>query len=375
MLIAAEPEFLLRCVRERNAASLDQLRAAAAAVSDWDVVVSLAWRNSVAAFVRSAIHDAAIQPPSTVVRRLRDEELSGVATVLLLDSTLERIAAAFVERSIAVIVLKGPVLARAVYARAELRPYGDLDLVVRAPALDAAAATLRDLGFGEITSYGEAVAPTSTRGPIPLQRRFLDGRRSALIDLHTDALQLGLEPLSEDDRWRRAVPVSGLPAGTLALRDDDQLIQLCVHVHKHGFERLIWLKDLDLFVRQRASRVDWARMSAIARREGAGASVWYALEVAASLLGTPVPADSRRLAPSAIGRALYRRAWPLERIASLEAPMHRRAVQFDQTESWRGMLPTLLFMGRRRDRLARIARHAVSRSTGSQPSRHAGGTG
>jgi hypothetical protein len=161
----------------------------------------------------------------------------------------------------------------------------------------------------------------------------------------------------------------------LALGDDDQLVQLCVHVHKHGFERLIWLKDVDLLVRRRAQHIDWERVSAIAHREGAAASVWYALEVAFRLLGTPVPLEDWHLAPSLLERALYRRVWPLERIGSLDARMHRRAVQFDQADSWRGMLPTLLFMGRRRERLSRIARHAVARSTGSQPSGHAGGTG
>jgi hypothetical protein len=110
----------------------------------------------------------------------------------------------------------------------------------------------------------------------------------------------------------------------------------------------------------------------MARREGAAGSVWYALEMADRLLATPVPAVVAHLAPSALSRALYRRAWPLERIAGLSAQMHRRAVQFDQTDEWRGMLPTLLFMGRRRDRLAAMVRFATGRrgaSPGAPPRR------
>jgi hypothetical protein len=363
-------------VSERNAAWLAHVRDAAAAVTDWDEVVSLAWRNGVVAFARAAILDAAIAVRPGAARALAAEEVAAVATALLLDATLRTVVAAFNHASIEVIVLKGPVLARTVYPRPELRPYADLDLAVRARAVDAAAESLRSLGFGEITASGAPVAPaTGRRGPLPLQRRFLGGGGSVLVDLHPDVLQLGLRPLDEAGRWRRAIPAAGLPAGALALSDGDQLLQLCVHVHKHGFDRLIWLKDLDLVMRHRASGIDWAELRAMARREGAAGSVWYALEIAARLLGTPVPSEVSELAPSAPVRALYRRVWPPGRIASLAARMHRRAVQFDQTDSWRGMLPTLLFMGRRRDRLASIAGFALGRSTGSQPAGHAGGTG
>jgi hypothetical protein len=53
-------------------------------------------------------------------------------------------------------------------------------------------------------------------------------------------------------------------------------------------------------------------------------------------------------------RLVIKRVWPAQAIAALEGRMRRRAVQFHAAESWRGMLPSLIVMGRRRDRLGAI---------------------
>jgi hypothetical protein len=172
--------------------------------------------------------------------------------------------------------------------------------------------------------------------------------------------------VAEEERWQRAVAMPELGAGALALGDEDQLVQLCVHVHKHGFSRLIWLKDLDLFIRRRGPNLDWRLIEDVARREGVRSSVWYALSLASELLGTPAT-PAAQMAPAAPIRALYERVWPRRGVAALDGAMRRRAVQFHVAESWRGMLPTLVLMGRRRERIRLLAQALRHRSTGSQP--------
>jgi hypothetical protein len=136
---------------------------------------------------------------------------------------------------------------------------------------------------------------------------------------------------------------------------EDQLVQLSVHLHKHGFSRLIWLKDVDLLLRASAGRLAWDHIVDQARREGVDGSVWYSLVLTHAILGTPVPAGVlARLRPSPLLHAVYRLVWPRTQITGLAGQMHRRAVQFDAADSWRGMLPSLLLMGRRRDRLTAL---------------------
>ena len=135
-----------------------------------------------------------------------------------------------------------------------------------------------------------------------------------------------------------------------------------MHVHKHGFNRLIWLKDLDLLVREYGDLLNWDVVQASARAEGVEGSVWYTLWLAASVLGTPVPAGPlRALSPTLPVRLLYRLVWPPTGVANLHGHMRRRAVQFLAADSWRGMLPNLVLMGRRRARLRAIASAVLRR--------------
>ena len=86
------------------------------------------------------------------------------------------------------------------------------------------------------------------------------------------------------------------------------------------------------------------------------------LRLAGALLDAPVPGpELARLAPAPPLRVLYDLVWPLRRIADLEGFMRRQAVQFHPAERWGGMLPSLVLMGRRRERARAIVRAVLHR--------------
>jgi hypothetical protein len=373
----ADAALVVASTREPTPAGDERLQAAARGVRNWSRVIALAAEHGVVGHVRVALAGQSAVVPAWVSPRLRDAELAGIATVMTLNATLGRVLAALRARDIEALILKGPVLAGTLYADPTLRPYHDLDLCVRRPELDAAAGVLLDLGFAEVPYAAEVArsAVAAAGGEGAFHRLFMDPGRRALIELHADPLQLGLLPAAEDDRWARALPAPRFGPGAFVLADDDQLLHLCVHAHKHGFSRLIWLKDLDLFIRRNGMRIDWRLVDAVARKEGVRASIWYALLLTSEILGTPEPAAARAMAPAGPIRFLYKRVWPAVRIEALGAGMRRRAVQFHVAESWRGTLPTLVLMGRRRDRARLVLRSLLSRSTETQPASHGGRTG
>jgi hypothetical protein len=372
----AEARLVIQSVREPAARDLPELRAAAGAVRDWMIVPRLALRHGVTAYVRATLAECVPQADHRAASALKSDELAEVASVLLLDVALARMLAAFRERGISAIVLKGPGLSRYVHPRRSLRPYRDVDLVVRARDLDAAAIAILEMGFVEIPYQAEVarVAFAASGAEAPFHRMFANGSERALVELHADPLQLGLLPTDEEERWRLARSAPEIGPGALILGDEDQLIQLCVHAHKHGFDRLMWLKDLDLFIRSHGDTLDWDRIAAVAGREGVKASLWYALSLSSYLLGTP-PTPAARMAPALPVRWLYERVWPRQLIEQLDSGMRRRAVQFHVAESWRGMLPSVVLMGRRRERLRLALRSLRGGSTKSQPTKNSPGTG
>jgi hypothetical protein len=354
----AEARLVVLCVREPSL-SPRALAWMAATPLDWERVLRLARQHRVLSYVRRTLKDH--HPsllPDAVDRRVQQLLLAESVRTMGLDAELGRIARALAAAAAPVLVLKGPALARTLYPSPTLRPYNDIDLVVQEEHEAAVVGVLHAGGFHEI-DYEAEVARRAHAGHShnggAFHRQFVGNGGTVLVELHLDPLQLGLQPVCERERWQRALALPGVP-GALMLGLEDQLVQLSVHAHKHGFNRLIWLKDLDLLVRTHGTDLDWRLIERVARREGVVGSVWYALYLARRLLRTPLPPAATRLQPAAPERLLYRLVWPEERIASLGGYMRRRAVQFHAAESLRGMVPSLFLMGRRRDRLAATAR-------------------
>lgn len=357
--ITAEARFITLCVREREAVRAGEVRSAALAVRDWEAVVQMAARHRVAAFVQQAAAREAAELPAPARDALHLAALAALAHVMLLDRHLPRLAEMLAAAAVPAIVLKGPALVRAIYPSSALRPYADIDLTVQDRHEAAAAAVLAAAGFEEVPC-GAGEAQRAHTGHVheaaDYHRMFMAEGGRVLVELHVDPLQLGLRPRCEQGRWQRAVPVPELP-GLLMLCPEDQVVQLSVHAHKHGFDRLIWLKDLDLLLRAYGDTLDWALVARVARQEGVRASVWLGLRLARQLLGAPAPAAVLALLrPAPLVRVLYGLVWPTAQIADLGGKMRRRAVQFHAADSWRGMLPSLILQGRRQDRARAVLR-------------------
>lgn len=349
-----EARFLGMCVREPEVVDRNALAAATRMVHDWSSVVTTAARHGIAALVWETATREELPVPLEVL-----DDLQWVGSTMLdrgleLDAVLRRALAALADAGVPVVVLKGPALARTIYPDVAYRPYTDIDIVVDVGREAAATNALVGCGLAvlgvDAEGRHEPYEAHEHDGAV-IYRAFGDPPSGAKLELHLEPLHLGLRPTCEAERWERAVPVPGL-AGALMLAPEDQVVQLSAHVHRHGFNRLLWLKDIDLLTRVNADRLDWSLVKRVAAREGVLGSVWYTLELAVELLASPIPAAViASFRPARLTRALYGLVWPRPVIAGLDAPMRRRAVQFDATASWRGVLPSMLLMGRRRDRV------------------------
>ncbi|MBV9359315.1 MAG: nucleotidyltransferase family protein [Chloroflexi bacterium] len=352
-----EATLVTLCTREPDAVAPGAIAAAAAAVRDWDAVVELAARHRALAYLRAGLARDQVRPPARAERAMGQLLLMSGTRLVRLRDALRRVAGAFATEGIPLIVLKGPVLAPALYPGAIFRPFSDIDVLVPEAHVERAAELIEACGLPE-RAHGAAVAQAEHADHVhdaaDYHRQFATDDWEVLVELHADALQLGMRLSPERDRWVRSVPADGV-AGVSMLSMEDQVVHLSTHAHKHGFNRLIWLKDIDLLVRRRGQTLDWPLALAIAREEGVTASLWYALELTRALLGTPVPRDwLRQVRPVLPVRLAYRAVWPEADIARLEGHMRRRAVQFHVADSWRGMLPSLLLMGRRQVRARAI---------------------
>ena len=249
-------------------------------------------------------------------------------------------------------------LAGTLYASPVFRPFTDIDLVVKDGDETAVATVLGELGYAEHSfrrkTGGAPTATTFTQGA-PFHRTFM-GSRQRLVELHADPLQLGLRPACEAARWARAVPIPQVPGASM-LGPEDQLVQLSVHLHKHGFSRLIWLKDLDLLLRGSPTGSTGTSSSRWPAPKAWRPRCWHGLRLASTR--APHAGAGRRAAPLPTAALVADAGWlwcgPRRDRLDCTAPCGGERSAFDAAESWRGMLPALVLMGRRRDRARALA--------------------
>lgn len=256
---------------------------------------------------------------------------------------------------IPVVVLKGPVLAQSLYHDASLRPYGDVDILIRESDLVSVSRFLLGRGYFEKNDELDHEAHRIHECHGVFQRIFINESTGLVVEVHCDHLQIGLEPVGMEEIWASSTPVSFGRAEARALEPHDLFVQLCVHLQRHGYERLIWFKDLDLMVRQ--NQLDWEVVAQRARDQGCLAAVSYTLWLLPKVLRTPMPEGAAKLAQTqgVLSRLLYRRMWPVARVMALEPQRQwrfRRLVQFAPETGWvRGGLPSFITNGRRRDKV------------------------
>lgn len=174
----------------------------------------------------AAIHAAAVEP-------LRADDLRGVLSALA-------------GRGLDVVITKGTALAYDIYAdygAPELRPRGDVDLLVAREHAEAVIDAFRALGYrGQLTS-GDVHAVRQ----VTLSRTDAHGIRHD-YDVHWDVANTPLFASALRFEDLQTIPLPRLGPHARGLGHPDALLLACIHrvAHHHDNERLIWLADIAL---------------------------------------------------------------------------------------------------------------------------------
>jgi hypothetical protein len=275
----------------------------------WPSTLSRAEHERVAPLLYVALRDR--DAPAAAVTRLRAAWVAAQRQHLLAGVQLRDVVRALGDAGVPAIVLKGPSLAADYYQDPALRPFTDLDLLVRHDHRARAIDVLTTLGYAH-ASPGRSLPYELEHAPAA---NFAPPRGALLlpIDLHWDCV---IHPggrratdIAADEIWSRAqaTPAWGATAWTLA--PEDLVVYLAAHlaIH-HVLTGILWQLDLALVLRRQGATLDWQAVSERAERWRAGAAVYFALRVVTESFGVAVPG------------AVMRRLWPGHvRVAIVEA--------------------------------------------------------
>ncbi len=273
----------------------------------WDALADAAWRHGVAPLLfrnlQQLDEDGAVPPK--IMDRLRQSYVRSAFRYRVHSAAVAALAQSFLSQRVDLLLLKGAALAPTIYHQGGLRPFGDIDLLVRENDIDAARKILETGGYQ--IAPGLLSEKFSRRYHVNLP--FVRGAPPPVhVELHwrlTDRFS-GIQ-FDHTALFARARRIQ-LPAGeasSLAL--EDELIYLAAHLDNHGYlnrsivergdgafislhelsgDRLIWFTDLhELIV---AGGLDWASVIARARLVRADGALAISLRLMRSLLGTPL---------------------------------------------------------------------------------------
>ena len=210
---------------------------------------------------------------------------------------LYRLLDDFAAHGIPVLPFKGPVLAVQAYGKLSLRPFSDLDLLVRPE--DAPAACNLLLARNYTSRYTMSTDQRAGLLRFGCEHPFhrLGGVDNAPasrrddVDLHWNLFPPSF-PLAFDQEalWQRVETVTLGNRQVATIGTDTLILYLCAHGYAHHWSRLEWICALARLIAS-SSRIDWPWVQREAQRMDAQRVLELGLVLAGDWLGAPVPAD------------------------------------------------------------------------------------
>lgn len=302
--LSNEDMVLLHCARTDDA-DLHDIKDVLDGGLDWNYLTSNALYHGVAPLLHrslSRIDDVSIVP-ERVTAVLRERYYITLARNMIHYDELGMALRMFADAGIDVIILKGGALAEIVYHDIGLRPFSDVDILIREDDLKRAKEVMIKIGY----VLDERISPEAHNEEFGCDLHYVINE-GHVLEIHWHiARKTGNDRYTRiliDELWERALPARIADVDTLALSPEDLLLHLCIHLPRHRYNRLIWFCDIAEVVRQ--GDVDWGRLVETARRYRTMAYMYYGLHFTDDLLGCDVPTSILdELKPSCFERRVF----------------------------------------------------------------------
>jgi hypothetical protein len=333
--------------------------AAADGLADWPWIVERAERHKVVALLARRVGEAGsgVALPADVRKRLETAQAAAAIRAAQCQRTFSIVAETLNAASVPFLLVKGGVLAEHVYREPSVRPFYDIDVLLREEHLDAGDRAMRSAGFRPhrvsvrfLRDAGLRAAgnPTDRLDPettyhayrrFHFHWRYFDDQDRSLVPVEVhwhlfrpQGRRVGAEALWEDTR---VLDVAGRPVRTLGLYQT--IVHLCTHalVDYPYLFRVLHLADVAWVVDRWAAELDAAQLHATAARWGTLADVTIALAAARDLLGADAvapfapfltPWQRFLLARAASERSVVELSNPRDRWAHVGEAVRRRAL-------------------------------------------------
>ena len=328
MKLSAENLFILNALKSFLSSSPMAMDAARSwQTLDWGKMMAVAEHHKLTPLLHHVLSNSALleKIPPRVARQLRENYLAMTALGLLYEEFLGHVAQFFESNAIPFLIIKGPSMALEFYNPSPIRPYGDLDIVIRYQDYDKVKRHLGTMGFGVAQPEKEII-----RRKYFNSVEFCDLKnRGIAIDLHWDTVMISWnhEPfLTSEEIWNNLRWYKTPQLKFSVLQPMHLIPYLCLHLSfHHQFGRLLTLCDLDLAVQKFAETGNWEKILALVVKSKIRKPVYYSLALCRTLLDSKIP--EWVLGELRVG-GLEEWAFPIEYLVFCEKPIPTNLERF-----------------------------------------------
>jgi hypothetical protein len=331
-------QLFLELVRPSPAHSQSTRERLCAHGEDWNAVCDLAHQFGLVTLIYERCRSLAISPPPHVCEWMEIQHMQIASTNTILLDELNTIISALSARGIPALVLKGPVLAH-LSTGLLVRPFHDLDLLIKPRDTKEAAATLQIQGYWKVDSVRNHYHDIFVK----------PGQNTArVVEMHFDLADRGRSYTPDvAGLWDRSMCLNLRGHATRTLSLSDHLLVAMIQLpHHHWHLRL--LAEMGAMVDRWQEVIDWDALIERANEWGMRALAGSALHVVGSLFRVALP---ERITGFAQPENYFRRVqWQLVQHAVLD----QIAVSRPKT----GQLASLLLLDRFSDVISLVGRKA-----------------
>jgi len=279
-------KFLIYCCQtEVSENNIKFITSYLSAITNYQQIITTATQHGILSLVYKTIKK--LQPDmKNLLLALHPHYLSTVQSNMSMSATLLKVLNLFKENNIKALSFKGPSLAQMAYGDITLRQFGDLDILIHKEDIKKIEALCISMGYKpyyDLTEVQKEVWYTYAKDMV-----FYHPVNKSVIEMHwllLDAdfpLQVDLDAIWKDTN---TVEINRHPVQTFS--SDALLLYLCVHGSKHLWERIVWIKDIDLMIR--TQNIHWDSLLLDAKKNNLKSMLFLGLHLAKLLFNTPLP--------------------------------------------------------------------------------------
>ncbi|QFU74621.1 hypothetical protein EY643_02540 [Halioglobus maricola] len=244
-------------------------------------------------FHRCIINHATELLSQPIMVELEEYNLSIVVSNIGITGELIQIHKLCADRSIRILPFKGPAMAIKAYQDVGSRQFSDLDILIERQDFKSFSDILSSRGYKPlypIDKYKSKNVLFKMNNDCP----FYHGKKNFVVEVHWDFFRKLALPTRVFEPWKNTELVNIKGHNVSILSPENQLLYHSLHGSKHLWEKLLWIVDLDRYIRSNPD-INWNEILRKARTLGAQRLFILGIALSHEYFDTPLPQEIERV--------------------------------------------------------------------------------